>query len=114
MIRRPPRSTLFPYTTLFRSQFDPDWYGKSQNTATRTAEAYVDAQWRLAELFFGLLDRNWGPSDVQGTLLSDSPYGLDHLALSLGPARFQFQAIVTPLDTKTDSTGSPLNPDMVQ
>src|SRR2546427_7889154 len=23
MIRRPPRSTLFPYTTLFRSAFDP-------------------------------------------------------------------------------------------
>src|SRR2546430_14837049 len=29
MIRRPPRSTLFPYTTLFRSHeswFDPDTY----------------------------------------------------------------------------------------
>src|SRR3712207_8224485 len=25
MIRRPPRSTLFPYTTLFRS---PDWSGR--------------------------------------------------------------------------------------
>src|SRR3712207_8148239 len=24
MIRRPPRSTLFPYTTLFRSVGDPD------------------------------------------------------------------------------------------
>src|SRR2546426_2542770 len=24
MIRRPPRSTLFPYTTLFRSTFDID------------------------------------------------------------------------------------------
>src|SRR3712207_7197894 len=24
MIRRPPRSTLFPYTTLFRSAPDPD------------------------------------------------------------------------------------------
>src|SRR5262245_64687724 len=24
MIRRPPRSTLFPYTTLFRSQVGPD------------------------------------------------------------------------------------------
>src|SRR3712207_7237682 len=23
MIRRPPRSTLFPYTTLFRSELDP-------------------------------------------------------------------------------------------
>src|SRR3712207_7867559 len=25
MIRRPPRSTLFPYTTLFRSNFWDDW-----------------------------------------------------------------------------------------
>src|SRR5258706_9911566 len=24
MIRRPPRSTLFPYTTLFRSQYAPE------------------------------------------------------------------------------------------
>src|SRR3712207_7046511 len=24
MIRRPPRSTLFPYTTLFRSEYAPD------------------------------------------------------------------------------------------
>src|SRR3989304_6053438 len=24
MIRRPPRSTLFPYTTLFRSVFNPE------------------------------------------------------------------------------------------
>src|SRR3712207_8514152 len=27
MIRRPPRSTLFPYTTLFRSAF-LDWYAQ--------------------------------------------------------------------------------------
>src|SRR3712207_6891962 len=26
MIRRPPRSTLFPYTTLFRSTFQKRWY----------------------------------------------------------------------------------------
>src|SRR2546427_6987038 len=25
MIRRPPRSTLFPYTTLFRSELQPPW-----------------------------------------------------------------------------------------
>src|SRR3712207_8592377 len=25
MIRRPPRSTLFPYTTLFRSNYDPNY-----------------------------------------------------------------------------------------
>src|SRR2546428_7067555 len=27
MIRRPPRSTLFPYTTLFRSPNAPAWFG---------------------------------------------------------------------------------------
>src|SRR5258706_6496208 len=33
MIRRPPRSTLFPYTTLFRSHPDPDDRGKSLSHA---------------------------------------------------------------------------------
>src|SRR3712207_9429616 len=34
MIRRPPRSTLFPYTTLFRSKFydaDPGYITTEQN-----------------------------------------------------------------------------------
>src|SRR2546426_7139053 len=30
MIRRPPRSTLFPYTTLFRSHATPDRFQLSQ------------------------------------------------------------------------------------
>src|SRR5690349_23967562 len=30
MIRRPPRSTLFPYTTLFRSSGDLSWAGSPQ------------------------------------------------------------------------------------
>src|SRR5258708_7544483 len=43
MIRRPPRSTLFPYTTLFRSVFVPgsftagllaDWQVKSERMVT--------------------------------------------------------------------------------
>src|SRR5256885_5724538 len=29
MIRRPPRSTLFPYTTLFRSQIPALWEAKA-------------------------------------------------------------------------------------
>src|SRR5689334_24864076 len=31
MIRRPPRSTLFPYTTLFRSRWAMDAYGTTVN-----------------------------------------------------------------------------------
>src|SRR5260221_4477538 len=37
MIRRPPRSTLFPYTTLFRStQFTPLRSGRSQRPGTQS------------------------------------------------------------------------------
>src|SRR3712207_8078826 len=35
MIRRPPRSTLFPYTTLFRSAFDPIPFGDTDAAAVR-------------------------------------------------------------------------------
>src|SRR2546427_4222380 len=33
MIRRPPRSTLFPYTTLFRSMHQPDPRAEQQSLA---------------------------------------------------------------------------------
>src|SRR5256885_11777749 len=39
MIRRPPRSTLFPYTTLFRSQFpfpNPTCSNRRKETLRRT------------------------------------------------------------------------------
>src|SRR5438034_7713062 len=42
MIRRPPRSTLFPYTTLFRSVF----FGQIDG-ATEVTRAHVDAMGRL-------------------------------------------------------------------
>src|SRR3712207_8721494 len=37
MIRRPPRSTLFPYTTLFRSAFE---FGSTLRLAMREAEMH--------------------------------------------------------------------------
>src|SRR5690606_41952766 len=37
MIRRPPRSTLFPYTTLFRSLEDPEGRAHSAAFCTRSA-----------------------------------------------------------------------------
>src|SRR2546422_8335329 len=40
MIRRPPRSTLFPYTTLFRSDFRRVALPKDILRATRAAAAY--------------------------------------------------------------------------
>src|SRR5436189_3442709 len=51
MIRRPPRSTLFPYTTLFRSDFGPRpangkrpsvMIGGTADVAYRRAAKYAD------------------------------------------------------------------------
>src|SRR3712207_7408266 len=52
MIRRPPRSTLFPYTTLFRSRYqspeNPEGWGLGLNNAyLSTLTANVPALQRL-------------------------------------------------------------------
>jgi hypothetical protein len=97
-----------------RLKYDPDWFGKKDRTiAGRTAEAYLDAQWKFGEVFFGRLDRNWGPPGIPGLLLSANPYGLDHFAVSVGSAKLQFQAIATQLDDR-DSTGLVVHRFMVQ
>ncbi len=98
-----------------RLKYDPDWYGKKDRAvAGRTAEAYVSAQLRYAELFFGSLDRNWGPSAVQGLLLSDSPYGLEHLGITLGTGGVRLEGIAAQLNSLPDSSGAIHNRYMVQ
>src|SRR2546425_7989631 len=49
MIRRPPRSTLFPYTTLFRSRVTPPRRAPRRRAPVRRAwsrRARVRAPWR--------------------------------------------------------------------
>src|SRR2546430_11550055 len=41
MIRRPPRSTLFPYTTLFRSIPNQAYQGRTRATPIQSAQIYV-------------------------------------------------------------------------
>src|SRR5438552_12850406 len=49
MIRRPPRSTLFPYTTLFRSVFDDGADPSRQRP--RITERHKDACLSIADEF---------------------------------------------------------------
>src|SRR2546428_6001571 len=60
MIRRPPRSTLFPYTTLFRSRWGLD-------TVPRTA-----AEWRAAGREAGSLLSQYLQIDRKSTRLNSS------------------------------------------
>src|SRR3712207_7477427 len=70
MIRRPPRSTLFPYTTLFRSECCPPDIGsyswEEANTAYLTGKVAMMEQWpglaKIAETEEGF----WGRSEVIG------------------------------------------------
>src|SRR2546421_748852 len=63
MIRRPPRSTLFPYTTLFRSSF---------NNHVRTLVAREEVAIGLMHLwdFVSALEQN--PLDRKSTRLNSS------------------------------------------
>src|SRR5687767_15690683 len=49
MIRRPPRSTLFPYTTLFRSRSSPDAISSAGTTPARRAWRSSARSWRSEE-----------------------------------------------------------------
>src|SRR5256885_12736270 len=49
MIRRPPRSTLFPYTTLFRSQIYEDYKEHADFLTVYVREAHPTDEWRSEE-----------------------------------------------------------------
>src|SRR3712207_7103100 len=50
MIRRPPRSTLFPYTTLFRSELTQ--YAKPGATVRSSADMTLEEQFDLMKKFY--------------------------------------------------------------
>src|SRR5688572_32377082 len=52
MIRRPPRSTLFPYTTLFRSQLDFLKQLNARHQAPRAEDARLEARIQSFELAY--------------------------------------------------------------
>jgi hypothetical protein len=82
-----------------RLKYDSEYTGKKDRiVAGRNDEAYVAASWRYADVFFGIMTRNWGPPELPGLVLSSAPYGYDHLMLRLGPRRLRLEFLATELD----------------
>src|SRR5438034_8680266 len=68
MIRRPPRSTLFPYTTLFRSPWCIDADSKSKTTGS----VYSVSYYRPAPGHREQLEKMLGELDRKSTRLNSS------------------------------------------
>jgi hypothetical protein len=91
-----------------RLKYDPDYRGKKDRAvAGRNAEAYASGQWGFGSAFFGALPRNWGPSALQGLVVSPAPYSYDHLAVEIGTTGLRIEGIVTQLDDLRDTAGTP-------
>jgi hypothetical protein len=82
-----------------RLRRDGAFYGKKDRfTAGYNADAYVLGSWRYLDVFFGIEPRNWGPPEVEGLLLSTSPYPYDHLFVRLGPRRLRVELVAAQLN----------------
>src|SRR2546430_9064532 len=75
MIRRPPRSTLFPYTTLFRSEqvtaVGPNIWAVNM-TPEIALEEYGMMTLKSKALYSVLLERDLGRQDRKSTRLNSS------------------------------------------
>src|SRR5258707_10855831 len=83
MIRRPPRSTLFPYTTLFRSNAAS---GAAlvghHDRASRIKEAWATS-WNSAHLTRGCNEPGGGPRDRKSTRLNSSHANISYAVFCL-------------------------------
>src|SRR3712207_7918832 len=87
MIRRPPRSTLFPYTTLFRSEDSPapfDFWNfdipgqedQSQTTSSRVSLAVIQTDAAINQ-------GNSGGADRKSTRLNSSHANISYAVFCL-------------------------------
>jgi hypothetical protein len=85
---------------------DPDWLGRRElEVAGRVADAYISAQFKYAELFYGQMDRNWGPVGLPGIPLSSYGYERQGLSIELGTGNLKLAALATDLTDEIDSLG---------
>src|SRR5258707_2621771 len=82
MIRRPPRSTLFPYTTLFRSR-RPDPVAPSGLQALPEAMQTEETMRKLATMVAAVLAMLARPADRKSTRLNSSHANISYAVFCL-------------------------------
>src|SRR3712207_7063438 len=87
MIRRPPRSTLFPYTTLFRSAIDLRRAQHDCSARGRVSKRIAD------EIFDGLFDPIRIRSEEHTSELQSRQYLVCRLLLEKKKTRSELEAV---------------------
>src|SRR3712207_6859799 len=88
MIRRPPRSTLFPYTTLFRSQ-GREWHGDAQHRERLTERSRAAEQEQEREAGHGRRQ------DRKSTRLNSSHANISYAVFCLKKKKKKNECICT-------------------
>src|SRR3712207_6881788 len=81
MIRRPPRSTLFPYTTLFRSNLQTFGFHLGSHVAKNDVSHASVGTFNLANAFQSLY--SYGVSDRKSTRLNSSHANISYAVFCL-------------------------------
>jgi hypothetical protein len=86
---------------------DPEWPGRRDlDLAWRMADAYLSAQFKYGSVFYGQMDRNWGPVGIEGIGLSDYGYSDPELAFEIGVDAVRLAGLARSLEDARDSTGA--------
>jgi hypothetical protein len=85
---------------------DPEWPGRRDlDLAWRMPEAYLSAQFRYGSVFYGQMDRNWGPAGIEGIGLSDYGYPETELGIEIGVDAVRLVASARTLEDGRNSAG---------
>lgn len=86
---------------------DPDWPGRRDlEVVGRAIEAYASAQFTYGSVFYGQLDRQWGPGGEPGAALGGFRYPRTDAGFELGTAGIRLRSLWTDLRDETDSSGA--------
>lgn len=86
---------------------DPEWPGRHDlELIWRFPEAYLGAQFKHVTLFYGQMDRNWGPTGIAGLGVSDYAYPQVEAGFELGTETFRLLGLARTLEDERDDAGA--------